>query len=67
MAHKLAGSLFLYGRQTKNAFHIFKGLFKTTNKQTEYATRLKTERGPQKLKYLLYCPLHKYFANTCSS
>lgn len=67
MAHKLAGSLFLYGRQTKNAFHIFKGLFKTTNKQTEYATRLKTERGPQKLKYLLYCPLHKYVANTCSS
>lgn len=50
MAHKLAGSLFLYGRQTKNAFHIFKGLFKTTNKQTEYATKTEDRMWPTKAK-----------------
>ena len=50
-------TLVLYGQQNENAFPIFKGLFKTTNKQN-MPQRLKTECGPQKLKSLLCGPLH---------
>lgn len=59
-------TLVLYGQQSENAFPIFKGLFKTTNKQN-MPQRLKTERGPQKLKSLLCGPLHKKIADLCSS
>ena len=54
MTHKsdFVGSLVLYGQQNENTFPIFKGLFKTTNKQN-MPQRLKTECGPQKLKSLL--------------
>lgn len=67
MTHKsdFVGSLVLYGQQNENTFPIFKGLFKTTNKEN-MPQRLKTECGPQKLKSLLSGPLHKKIADLCS-